>query len=92
MTPKLPDLPDLLDLIPSGAPRNAKSRQVNGMENFLLSSTSAPEVGSPFSFICIIYSKKGETSHAVEVLEGALKNNPPSEVRGKILVQLNQIQ
>jgi TolA-binding protein len=40
----------------------------------------------------IIYSKKGETSHAVEVLEGALKNNPPSEVRGKILVQLNQIQ
>ena len=40
----------------------------------------------------IVYSKKGETSHAVEVLEGALKNNPPSEVRGKILVQLNQIQ
>ena len=40
----------------------------------------------------IIYSKKGETSHAVEVLEGALKNNPPPEVRGKILVQLNQIQ
>jgi len=40
----------------------------------------------------IIYSKKGETSHAVEVLEGALKNNPPSEVRGKILVQLNHIQ
>jgi TolA-binding protein len=40
----------------------------------------------------LIYAKKGETSHAVEVLEGALKNNPPSEVRGKILVQLNQIQ
>jgi len=38
------------------------------------------------------YSKKGETSHAVEVLEGALKKNPPSEVRGKILAQLNQIQ
>ena len=38
------------------------------------------------------YSKKGETSRAVEVLEGALKKNPPSEVRGKILAQLNQIQ
>ena len=38
------------------------------------------------------YSKKGETSRAVEVLEGALKKNPPAEVRGKILAQLNQIQ
>ena len=40
----------------------------------------------------LTYSKKGETSRAVEVLEGALKKNPPSEVRGKILAQLNQIQ
>ncbi len=40
----------------------------------------------------LTYSKKGETSHAVEVLEGALKKNPPAEVRGKILAQLNQIQ
>ena len=40
----------------------------------------------------ITYSKKGETSRAVEVLEGALKKNPPAEVRGKILAQLNQIQ
>lgn len=40
----------------------------------------------------LTYSKKGETSHAIEVLEGALKKNPPSEVRGKILAQLNQIQ
>mgnify|MGYP003958428255 CR=1 FL=1 len=38
------------------------------------------------------YSKKGESSRAVEVLEGALKKNPPSEVRGKILSQLNMIQ
>jgi TolA-binding protein len=38
------------------------------------------------------YSKKGETSRAVEVLEGALRKNPPAEVRGKILAQLNQIQ
>ena len=38
------------------------------------------------------YSKKGETSRAIEVLEGALKKNPPAEVRGKILAQLNQIQ
>lgn len=40
----------------------------------------------------LTYSKTGETSRAVEVLEGALKKNPPSEVRGKILAQLNQIQ
>jgi TolA-binding protein len=40
----------------------------------------------------ITYSKKGETSRAIEVLEGALKKNPPAEVRGKILAQLNQIQ
>ncbi len=40
----------------------------------------------------LTYSKKGETSRAVEVLQGALKKNPPSEVRGKILAQLNQIQ
>jgi TolA-binding protein len=40
----------------------------------------------------LIYSKKGETSHAVQVLEGALKKNPPPEVRGKILAQLNEIQ
>ena len=38
------------------------------------------------------YSKKGESSRAIEVLEGALKKNPPAEVRGKILAQLNQIQ
>jgi TolA-binding protein len=38
------------------------------------------------------YSKKGETSRAVEVLEGALRKNPPAEVRGKIRAQLNQIQ
>ncbi len=40
----------------------------------------------------LTYSKNGETSRAVEVLDGALKKNPPSEVRGKILAQLNQIQ
>ncbi len=40
----------------------------------------------------VSYSKKGETSRAIEVLEGALKRNPSPEVRGKILAQLNQIQ
>ena len=40
----------------------------------------------------VCYSKKGETSRAIEVLEGALKRNPTEEVRGKILAQLNQIQ
>jgi TolA-binding protein len=40
----------------------------------------------------LTYSKKGETSRAVEVLEGALKKSPPPEVRGKILAQLDQIQ
>ena len=38
------------------------------------------------------YSIKGETSRAVEILQSALKNNPPTEVRGKILKQLNDIQ
>lgn len=40
----------------------------------------------------VSYSKKGETSRAIEVLEGALKKNPTPEVRGKILAQLNRIQ
>jgi len=40
----------------------------------------------------VTYSKKGETSRAIEILEGALKRNPSAEVRGKILAQLNQIQ
>ncbi len=40
----------------------------------------------------VSYSKKGETSRAIEVLEDALKRNPEAEVRGKILVQLNRIQ
>jgi len=40
----------------------------------------------------VTYSKKGETSKAIEILEGALKKNPTAEVRGKILAQLNQIQ
>jgi TolA-binding protein len=40
----------------------------------------------------VSYSKKGETSRAIEVLEGALKRNPTAEVRGKILAQLNNIQ
>ena len=40
----------------------------------------------------VAYSKKGETSRAIEILEGALKRNPSPEVRGKILARLNQIQ
>jgi TolA-binding protein len=40
----------------------------------------------------VSYFKKGETSRAIEVLEGALKRNPTAEVRGKILAQLNIIQ
>ncbi len=40
----------------------------------------------------VSYAKKGETSRAIEVLEGALKRNPTAEVRGKILAQLNSIQ
>jgi TolA-binding protein len=39
-----------------------------------------------------VYSLKGETSRAVEILQSALKNNPPTEVRGKILKKLNDIQ
>jgi TolA-binding protein len=40
----------------------------------------------------ISYYKKGEASRAIEVLESALKYNPPSAVKGKILAQLNAIQ
>ena len=39
-----------------------------------------------------VYSLKGETSKAVEILQSALKNNPPAEVRGKISKQLKNIQ
>ena len=38
------------------------------------------------------YYQKGESSRAVEILQSALKGNPPAEVRGKILNQLNKIQ
>ncbi|MEE9258411.1 MAG: tetratricopeptide repeat protein [Nitrospinaceae bacterium] len=40
----------------------------------------------------VSYYKKGESSRAVEILQAALKTNPPMEVRGKILKQLNEIQ
>ncbi len=40
----------------------------------------------------VSYYKKGEASRAIEVLETALKYNPPSDVKGKILAQLNEIQ
>ena len=39
-----------------------------------------------------VYSLKGETSRAVEILQSALKNNPPAEIRGKISKQLKNIQ
>jgi len=42
--------------------------------------------------IGVTYSKMGETSRAIEVLEDALKRNPTSEVRAKIMAQLNHIQ
>ena len=42
--------------------------------------------------IGVSYSKMGETSKAIEVLEDALKRNPSNEVRAKIAAQLNHIQ
>ena len=42
--------------------------------------------------IGVSYSKMGETSRAIEVLEDALKRNPPNEVRAKIAAQLNHIK
>jgi TolA-binding protein len=42
--------------------------------------------------IGVSYFKMGENSKAIEVLEGALKGNPPNEVRAKITAQLNHIQ
>jgi len=42
--------------------------------------------------IGVTYSKMGETSRAVEVLEDALKRNPTNEVRAKIKDKLNQIK
>ena len=42
--------------------------------------------------IGVSYSKMGETSRAIEVLEAALKSNPPNEVRTKITTQLKNIQ
>ncbi len=39
-----------------------------------------------------VYSLKGETSRAVEILQSALRNNPSAEVRRKILRQLKDIQ
>ena len=42
--------------------------------------------------IGVSYSKMGETSRAIEVLQDALKRNPTNEVRAKILAQLNHIQ
>ena len=42
--------------------------------------------------IGVSYSKMGETNKAIEVLEDALKSNPPNEVRVKITAQLKHIQ
>ncbi|NIQ01775.1 MAG: tetratricopeptide repeat protein, partial [Nitrospinaceae bacterium] len=38
------------------------------------------------------YVRKGSTSQGIEILQSALRNNPPAEVRGKILAKLNEIQ
>lgn len=40
----------------------------------------------------VSYYRKGEASRAIEVLETALKYNPPSDVKGKIMAQLSEIQ
>ncbi len=40
----------------------------------------------------VSYQKKGESSRAIEILESALKRQPPAEVRGKIRAQLKTIQ
>jgi TolA-binding protein len=40
----------------------------------------------------LAYYQKGESSRAVEILQSALKVNPPAEVRRKILSQLKKIQ
>jgi len=40
----------------------------------------------------VSYYKKGETSKAIEILQSALNYNPPSDVKGKILAQLGQLQ
>jgi TolA-binding protein len=40
----------------------------------------------------VSYYKKGEDRRAVEVLETALKYNPPSDVKGKIMAQLSEMQ
>ena len=40
----------------------------------------------------VSYYRKGDTSHAVEVLESALKRQPPADVRGKIMAQLKEMQ
>ena len=39
-----------------------------------------------------VYSLKGETSKAVDILQSALTNSPPAEVRSKISKQLKDIQ
>jgi TolA-binding protein len=38
------------------------------------------------------FYRSGESSRAVEILEAALRHNPPAEVRSKITKQLNEIQ
>ena len=40
----------------------------------------------------VSYYRKGDTSHAIEVLESALKRQPPADVRGKIMAQLKEMQ
>jgi TolA-binding protein len=40
----------------------------------------------------VSYYRKGETSQAINVLESALKRQPPADVRGKIMAQLKKIQ
>ena len=39
-----------------------------------------------------VYSLTGETSKAVDILQSALKNNPPADIRAKISKQLRGIQ
>jgi len=40
----------------------------------------------------VVYHKKGEASRAIEVLQAALKTNPPADVKSRIQSKLKEIQ
>ncbi len=65
---------------------------INQFQNVLDQYPNGNKVHDSRLLMGISYQKKGDTGRALDILEAALKSNPPQEVRKKIEKQLMEIK